>query len=384
VVYPACPTRHALLSSCNNVPLTRASPGLVALSSSIGWGEQITFLRSHQGTESPVSDRIGAFSGGRDKPATKVIYVLGSARGGTSIAGRLMGLIEDAALVEELRRLWSKGLRPGRTCGCGTPHSECEVWSELLVEGASYLEPSLDEVGRLQETAAPGEHPWWHTLGILRSAVPPPLTTAKGRYLEIYCDLYRAFARATGSSVLIDTSKNAVDAALLAFASQVSTYCVQVVRDPRGVLFSRRKRTAQDPTRANPWKAIRATLHWLTRQLAAEAVRRRFGPQRSLVVRYEQFIEAPSQTLAAVSRLVSVGPPKSQLSAGIAIEMPAAHGPDGNGRFSAGTIILQKDVRWEKELHPFDRFLVTLIAYPLLRRYGYPIRPRGRYRLSMP
>ena len=40
----------------------------------------------------------------------------------------------------------------------------------------------------------------------------------------------------------------------------------------------------------------------------------------------------------------------------------------------ATEVVLQLDTRWQQELSPVDRFLVTLLTYPLLRRYGYPIR----------
>ena len=313
------------------------------------------------------------------KGATKVVYILGTARGGTSILGRVLATMEGAGHGGELRRLWNPGLRPGRTCGCGKPPSECPIWSKLLVPGSSYVEPSLSEVARLQERAAPVEHSWWKALRIIWSSAPPAPTTAEGRYLAAFCDLYRAFAGASGSSVVIDSSKNPADAALLAPSRDVAAYCMQIVRDPRGVVFSRRKRTdPNEPTRPGPKETLHTALYWVMQHLAFEAIRRRYGRERALLVRYEDFIDAPGAVVKAVSQLVGAPPPRSDLPVGEPIELPVSHEPDTSGtKFSAPNVVLKPDSRWEMELHPGDRFLVTLLTYPLLRRYGYAIRPRS-------
>jgi hypothetical protein len=309
--------------------------------------------------------------------ATRVVYILGTARGGTSIFGRVLATLEGAGHGGELRRLWTPGLRPEGTCGCGRPRADCAVWSALLVTGASYLEPSLGEVARLQQRAAPDDHAWWKALRTLRSGASPAPATAEGRYLAALCDLYRAFAHATGSSLVIDSSKNPADAALLERAQQVSAYCVQIVRDPRGVAFSRRRRKAPDAIdRASPGGTARTAGYWLIHHLSFEAVRRRYGPGRALLVRYEDFVDAPAATVSAVARLVGAPPPAAPLPVGVPIALPVSHEPDTSStKFSAPQVVLRPDSRWEKELHPLDRSLVTLLTYPLLRRYGYPVRP---------
>jgi len=327
----------------------------------------------------------------REDARTSVVYVLGTAHGASSILGRLLGIMEGATYAGELRRLWSKGFRPGRTCGCGKPHRDCEVWSKLLVPEATYLRPSLAQIGRVQERAAPSRHSWWHARRILRSTSPASGDTARGRYLSILSDTYRAFGDASDAHVVIDTSKNPGDAALLASAPDISTYCVEIIRDPRGVVFSRRRRRArrkrrapEDPTRSRPLDTIATTAFWTLSHLASEAVRRKYGPERSLVVRYEELVDAPDESIKALARLVGVSAPTMDVSPGVPIDLPMAHGPDGNGRFHATQLVLKLDDQWKKELHPIDRFLTTVFAYPLLRRSGYPIRMRPGSTVSSP
>ncbi len=318
----------------------------------------------------------------RQDVLTKVVYILGTARGGTSIFGRVLATMQGAGHGGELRRLWNPGLQPGHTCGCGKPPSDCTLWSKLLVtgSGAAYMEPSLDDVARVQETAAPDDHAWWKAYRILRTSGTPGLATDEARYLAAFSELYKAFARESGASVVIDSSKNPADAALLHRARDVAMYCLQIVRDPRGVAFSRRKRRAPDePTRPAPGETARTAGYWIMQHLSFEAVRRRYGRERALLVRYEDFIDAPGAVVGGVARLVGTSPPASELSFGVPIALPVSHEPDTTStKFSAPQVVLRPDSRWEKELHPLDRSMVTLLTYPLLRRYGYPMRAQPR------
>lgn len=311
--------------------------------------------------------------------STKVVYILGTARGGTSIFGRVLATMQGAGHGGELRRLWNPGLQPGHTCGCGKPPSDCALWSKLLIPGASYMEPSLGEVRRLQDTAAPEDHSWWKAFKLLRSNGAPRPTSSEERYRTAFADLYKAFAHESGASVVVDSSKNPADAALLLRSQDVAMYCVQIVRDPRGVTFSRRKRRADEPSRAAPGETIRTAGYWVMQHLSFEAVRRSYGRDRALLVRYEDFVDAPGRVVGEVARLVGAPPPASELAVGVPIELPVSHEPDTTStKFSAPRVVLRPDARWESELHPLDRSIVTFLTYPLLRRYGYPLRARTR------
>jgi hypothetical protein len=184
----------------------------------------------------------------------KVVYILGSSRGGASIVGRVAGLMKGAVFGGELRRFWGPARRPGRICGCGKTHGECEVWSRMLEDGAGFLQPSADAIAALQQRVAPVRRSWLAALRILRHDGPPD--AAAERYLAALTDLHHSFARTTGASIVIDSSKNACDAALLAGSRDTSPFCVHVVRDPRSVVFSRRRNLA-DPARTRPWNAVR-------------------------------------------------------------------------------------------------------------------------------
>lgn len=309
----------------------------------------------------------------------RVLYVLGPGRSGSGILGRVLSTIEGTAFGGELRRIWSRGIRPDRTCGCGRPHAECPVWSAVLTEGSPFVEPGRSGVAAAQRAVAPEHLGWRSALRLRRLTAPPPTDDPAGRYLDAYTRLHGAFAAATGASVVIDSSKSAADAALLAVRTDVPTAVVQLIRDPRGVVSSLLSHNA---TGAGPFgrraMAVRGAMRWVAKHATNEALRRRYGPDRSIVVRYERLVRDPRAVVDEVAKLLGLPSPALELAPGVPIPVPEAHGPDGSKRrrFETSEVVLRLDTRWERELHPVDRLLVTLITLPLLIRYRYPIRAR--------
>ncbi len=309
----------------------------------------------------------------------KVVYVLGPGRSGSGILGRMLSTIDGAVFAGELRRIWSRGVRPGRTCACGRPHAECPVWSRILLPETPFTEPARTAVARSQRRVAPEHLGWKAALRLRRLSAPPPPETPAGRYLAAYTDLHRAFAGATGAALVIDSSKSSADAALLALREDVPTYVIQLVRDPRGVAFSLQTHATSGGHLARHLLAVRAAARWVAKHLTNEAIRRRYGPDRSILVRYEQLIEDPRAVVETVAKLVGRPTPAAELAAGIPIAVPEVHGPDGSRRrrFETTEVVLRLDTRWQREMGALDRGLVTLLTLPLLRRYGYPVRAGG-------
>ncbi|HXF73002.1 MAG TPA: sulfotransferase, partial [Actinomycetota bacterium] len=309
---------------------------------------------------------------------TKVIYVLGPGRSGSGILGRTLSTIPGAAFVGELRRAWR--IRPDRTCACGRPHAECPVWSKLLVPGSDLVEPARSEMARLQDRVAPARLGWWTALRLRGLGGPPGAETPAGRYLEAYTRLHRAIAAATGASLLIDSSKSAADAALLALRPEVPTFLVQLMRDPRGVVSSLQRHAGRRSWVGRRALAVRGAVRWVAKHLANEALRRRVGPERSIAIRYEDLVQDPQGTVEAVAKLTGSAVPLAPLGPGAPIPVPEVHEPEGSRRrrFEPAEIVLELDTRWHRELGRLDRWLVTALTFPLLRSYGYPVRVAAR------
>jgi hypothetical protein len=311
--------------------------------------------------------------------SVKVLYIIGWGRSGSTIMDNLLGEIDGFLSVGELTYLWQRGLLEGRRCGCGAPVRECELWSQVLRRG--FGEPSEAQPARVvgwQRDTVRVRHTW----SLLhRSPADATADGALGDYIDVSARLYRALAEVTGARVIVDSSKRPSDAALLRLVPGVAPYFVQLVRDPRAVAFSWRRRKAQ-LDRARPADLVQhgpvdSTLSWVGWNLAAEAIRRRYDPSRSMLLRYEDFVARPRDALSAMAELVGEHPAELPLRGARTARLAPNHTVSGNpSRFKTGAVELREDTQWVTAQRAMDRVAVTALALPLLRRYGYPLRPR--------
>ncbi len=304
---------------------------------------------------------------------TKVLYILGTQRGGSTIAGRVIGTQPGFAFGGEIRRLWARGVGPGRRCGCGRAFATCPLWAqvlpEVLVDGVT---PT--QVAAWQEEVAPGKHSWRHAERVLLASRPAARPwPALERYRTLMGRMYTAMAGALGARVLVDASKLPADAAVLAGIDGVESYVLHLVRDPRGVVHSQLRRRAPSGGMRRV-RVVGLAGAWAVRHAAARRLAGHGGPGW-LELRYEDFVSEPGPALARVAALVG--------------ERPAPLPPDG--RYQLGEVhtaggqlpaepgvVLRRDDRWGTELPSPELALTTVATLPWLLRFGYPLRrPRA-------
>jgi Sulfotransferase family len=311
----------------------------------------------------------------------KVLYISASGRSGTTILDNLLGGLDGFFSAGELRYLWSRGLLGSTPCGCGLPVASCTVWSDVLNEAFSDVEPPdpADMVRWQEETVR-----FRHTLRLLRQAsTGSRKTPGLERYTDALSRVYRAIARVTGARVVVDSSKRPSDAALLRLLPGVVPHYVHMVRDPRAVAYSWRRRkqwTTTDPTRfMRRHGAVDSTILWISFNLATEAVTSQHGSDKSLRVRYEDFISSPRDVLKAIADLVDEHPREFPFVADRTVQLGGNHTVSGNpSRFKVGMVELRDDDEWKARQRELDSIIVTSLALPFLRRYGYAVRPASR------
>ncbi len=208
--------------------------------------------------------------------------------------------------------------------------------------------------------------------------------------LKSYADalqrVYKAIANVTGSRVIVDSSKGATDALVVGLLPDVAPYFLHLVRDPRGVLYSRYRRPSAMTDEVEPKESrafasthLLTTPHvcgsWLIDNASAEAVVRSRGQGRSLLVRYEDFVSRPWAALEAVADMVDE-PFESPVGNTNSLEIRPAHTVHGNSRrFTTGLMQLRVDDEWVRGMHTADHWMATAITLPLLLKYKYAIRP---------
>jgi hypothetical protein len=95
-----------------------------------------------------------------------------------------------------------------------------------------------------------------------------------------------------------------------------------------------------------------------------------------MLLRYEDFVSRPHQTIKALAQLA--GRPAqlaSPVDPGIVTMQPAHTVGGNNNRFRTGPVQLREDTAWRSHLHRLDRAAVTAVCAPLMGYYGYRLAP---------
>src|SRR5262245_47438900 len=295
----------------------------------------------------------------------KVVYIAGWGGSGTTIIDNGLGQVDGWRSTGELHALWP-GLRDGRfRCGCGVWIGHCEFWRSVIDNAfgdGGHGEPDAAAiVGWQDRTARMRRFPT--ILRSVRTGKPPPDIAA---YADVSQRLYASIAEVSGARVVVDSSKVPSYAALLRLMPQVEPYIVHLVRDPRAVSYSWRRRGSRT--------AVDSSAHWVLWNLAVGKVRRTLDPPRAIVVRYEDVANRPRAAIASLLRLAGesddvVLPFLDEHTAHLAPN----HTVSGNrSRFRTGEVRVELDRAWERESPTFSRAASTLVSLPLLGSFGYP------------
>jgi hypothetical protein len=284
---------------------------------------------------------------------------------GSTLLGNILGELEGAVHVGELRALWDEGLLAGGACGCGRPLAECDRWSGIAERVLSLSGESPSGVAALNRQVARVRNTP-RLLGLRRADGSgwPQLA----RYAAITGSLYRAIRDATDARLVVDSSKRAGNAAAARLIPGIDVRFVHLVRDPRAVAYSWRKRVEAGHG------PITTARDWSSFNLLFEAVGVRHGAGRSVRVRYEDLVRSPRGTLERIAEIA--GEPKARLPLADrrTVHLRPNHTVLGNPvRFRTGDVRLEEDRDWERWLPASDRRWVAALTAPLLLRYGYPL-----------
>lgn len=307
---------------------------------------------------------------------TGVVYVVGWGRSGSTLLDNVLGELDEFVSVGELASLWGQ-IRAGARCGCGEPVAHCEFWARVLDGAFGKGGRTLDFAHRASELVhrVVRLRKVWRILRYtpLESRPWPELDS----YVDLLSDLYSGISAVSGARVIVDSSKNPAGAAVLRLVHDINPYFVQLVRDPRAVAFSWQRSVAlpefegrREMGRPSP---IRSSVQWTTCNLAAQAVRNR-ELERSLLMRYETFVQAPRES---VERILFLAGRQSDLAfvQGSSVSLGRNHTVGGNpSRFRTGTVKLRLDDEWRTKQMSVERVLATIPALPLLNQYGYSLR----------
>ena len=304
---------------------------------------------------------------------TRVLFLGGLGRSGTTVLERVLGELPGACSAGELVHLWQRGVLDDETCGCGEAFGACPFWAEVGERAFGGWDEAL-AVRMLALRARVDRTRHVPLLALRRLRGRRRLEHAE--YVATFARLYRAIAEVSGKPVVIDSSKHSSLAFCLRKAPWIDLRVVHVVRDSRGVAYSWTKEVLRPESGAEDlmtrYSPAGSSALWTGHNIFFSLLRRLGTPTRFL--RYEDFVAEPRAWVSDLAEFA--GLPAEDGAAGFiddsSVLLTPSHTVAGNPvRFRNGPMTLRRDDAWRERLPRRRRALVALLTFPLLARYGY-------------
>jgi len=294
----------------------------------------------------------------------KVIYIAGSTRSGSTILGNILGAIDGFFNAGELIHIWDRGIRSNGLCSCGVPISKCEVWKSVIDKAFHGIKGiNLKKMIKFRNSVS---HSSSVPLHLLLPDTESRLESKLSEYLLNLNELYKAIQFETHSRVIVDSSKNAGYAYIFKMIPLIDFYIIHLIRDPRATAYSW-LRKKEDLWIANP---IKTSLIWDIRNIVTEMLGTN-SKAKYLQIYYEDFVARPQETVKRILTLIHEQPLELPFITQNKVNLEVSHGVYGNpNRFKNGVTKIKLDERW-KSMRSIPSFLVTVLTFPLLIRYGY-------------
>lgn len=299
-----------------------------------------------------------------------IAFVAGTGRSGSTLVSNAMGQLPGCLSVGEARYTWGRGAEANHLCGCGRAFADCPFWTSVMSDVRAQ-HPTLDAArvaarvdARLRVRRVPAM--MFNRLRGLPEVPPGPDDPT-------IASLYHALAtRAGAEHAVVDSSKLPPYARLLDGLPGVEVILVHVVRDPRATAFSwRRAKATRDDADAETMprlSVVRSSVIWL---LWNDMVQRWWPASRRLTVRYEDFVEDPVGELGRIAEALGTTVPEGLIEDS-ALNLAPTHSVAGNpDRLDAGSVRLRRDDEWRSAMPLVQRWIVTAVCAPGLRRFGY-------------
>lgn len=151
---------------------------------------------------------------------------------------------------------------------------------------------------------------------------------------------------------------------------------VHIVRDNRAVAYSWQRKKVKPEIH---WQTAYMTRYTVTTSAVKWNLMNAFLPPlkythaKYTVVRYEDIVTNPHAALLRIAR--HLGEDWSGLNTlgdEHSMQLGIDHSVAGNpNRFQHGVINIRPDTEWQQHMVQRDKYLVTVLTWPLLLRYGY-------------
>lgn len=297
------------------------------------------------------------------KSLPRVIYVMGEGRSGSTLLDQMLGTHENVWGAGELWSFFSEETAITGDCSCGQKVSDCTYWQEVKTQ---YL-------GAVGDSDLKRSHELRTALDGVKALVRSLLRVPPGRFSVYQKDthaIYRVLSEVTGRTVVVDSTKQVGRAHNLLRMEDLDVRVIHLVRDGRGVTWSRLRDRKRDPSvwRHGPYQSI---FNWVVKNLLGVLIGR-LHPDRYLRVKYEELVTDPASQMARIgdfSGLDYSDATEKLLAGGV----EAGHEIGGNKKARTGTEprALKLDEEWKRELPTRYNLFYILFAGITSKLLGY-------------
>lgn len=308
---------------------------------------------------------------------TKILYIMGNGRSGSTILGNVLNEIEGFFTAGELRQVWEANLRNQSTCACGETLDKCEVWSEIIASAfGDVAQIDINEMIRLYNQHGKNRN--------VPRLIFPSGKKVIAKHLETYLanltKLYTAIADITQSQVIVDTSKQPSYSALVDMLPDTEVYVLHLVRDPRAVAYSwgSKKFKPDDGQYMKQLSPYVSALRWLTWNIGGRLLWLN-NHEHYLRIHYEDFTRQPRSTIEQILQFIGETPETLPFISEDKVLLGSNHIAIGNPNRmdSVGEVQIKYDARWKTKMSAINKAIVVLITFPLLVWYQYFLGKRA-------
>lgn len=299
-----------------------------------------------------------------------MLYITGDARSGSTILGALLGSQPGIVATGELNNLLLDDFGAPRVCACARPIEDCPLWGPVLQRWSAELAPHRpSDYLRLQSRFE-------------RFRGLPRLVWASGHHsasFENYscwtADLMNAIAKSGSADIVADSAKNPVRALAFLRGGAIEMTLVHLVRDPRGVAWSKRKLLRWRGLarwRRNPVAIVlRAALDWTLANLFTEILASRHKDVPYVRIRYEDLVRDPAGVLGRIGEVAGIDLTTLGERAAGGEVFGFGHIMAGNLARERGPRPLAIDLDWQENSPRWIRRTIWFLTGRLAQRYGY-------------
>ena len=279
----------------------------------------------------------------------KIIYIMGTARSGSTILEILLAKGKNIFGAGEITSLIEDGFVDDKQCSCQKLSSNCEVWAsvkkELRLEGIEY-----NDAIKLQKKVD------WHG-GFIRQLFGRISTEERTEYQDLNQRLFRAIKRTTDKTIVLDSSKYAGRAIALNRIAKVNISVICLTRSPAGLMSSFQKPNKYEQKPKTPFK----TLIYYIVTLASVRIACWMLGSKVIKIRYEDLLKNPSDCLQLIEKFceIDLSEPKKRIVEDKPFDV--GHIVTGNRLRKQSQVYFQKNNKNEPERYIKNHFYVSIM-----------------------